>query len=147
MNPRPTSRARRSRTALAAAALLALGAGVAAAGERLSIRLVEARQGEREELAPQLRDVARLLRDNLPYAAYELLDSRTVSLPAKGAVPMAHEFTLYCYGMEDQLSLTLDHGGRVVLQTQIALREGRPFILGGFPGPRGGRILLVVLVQ
>lgn len=132
------------RAALRLGALLLLCA-LGAPAEQLWVRLAEA-SDETTQVAPELRDVASLLRDYLPYRAFDLLDSRRLELPASKSMRLAGGYLLRCRGSARELSVLLERDERVLVQTVLALREGRPFVLGGFPGPRG-RVFLVLQVR
>ncbi len=120
-------------------------APTAAAAQRLTIRLVQATQ-EGQGASEGLRDVAPLLERNLPFRRFDLLESRTIRLPASETVLFAVGLSVKCEGGEEALSLFVQAGGTVLLQTQVRLTGQTPLILGGFPAP-GGRRLLVLTAR
>lgn len=130
------------------AVLLWLGLPVLAAeaGAPLSVRLVEA-ANDREEVSPALRDVVPMLRSNLPFRRFTLLDQATVKLPSTGQqAGLAGGFLLNVQGSQDRLSVTLERHGKVLIQTVLSLQNGKPFVLGGFP-QGAGKLLLVLVVR
>ena len=121
-------------------------AGSAAfAAEQVTARLVEASNAGGGTDA-SLRDVQRLLGGNLPFKDFRLVDQGTMRLPAAGAVPLRGGFLLRCRGIAERLGVTFEQGGKVLIQTELALSAGRPVVLGGFPCPRG-KLLLVLTVR
>jgi len=141
------SRSASLRKFLSAGLLLwaALAASGAAAADRLTIRLVQA-TNEGQGASEGLRDVAPLLERNLPFRRFDLLESRTIRLPASETVAFAAGISVKCEGGEEGLSLFVQAGGAVLLQTQVRLTGQTPLILGGFPAP-GGRRLLVLTAR
>lgn len=115
------------------------------AGDKLGLRLVEA-TNDNSGVAPQLADVAQLLQRNMPFTGYRLVDTKTLPLPAKGAVEMKLGFSVSCAGTPDSLAVTVMHKRDVLLRTTAALENGKPLILGGFPSA-AGRIILILLVR
>lgn len=132
---------------LAALILLAVAASAPAAGatERLTIRLVQA-SNDGEGASGGLRDVAPLLQRNLPFRRFDLLESRTIRLPASETIVFNAGLSVRCEGDAERLSLFVQAGDTVVLQTQVRLTGQTPLILGGFAAP-GGRRLLVLTAQ
>jgi hypothetical protein len=130
------------------AALLLLLAPLtgASAEDSLWIRMIEA-SNDGQEISPAVRDLVPLLRDNLPFKQYKLLDQNTTRLPASGEVKLAEGFKLRLFGVADNLQVTLEKDGKVMIQTVLSLRKGRPVILGGFPRGAGGKLLLVLIVK
>lgn len=127
-------------------AFWALAAAETPAAERLTIRLVQA-SNQGEGASAELRDVAPLLQRNLPYRRFDLLESRTVRLPADQALSFAAGLTVRCTGHENRLALFVESGGAVLLQTEVRLTGETPLILGGFPAPGGTRRLLVLTAR
>ena len=124
---------------------LALGwpAPAAQAASTAHIRLVAAAAGP-DKTDAGLRDVAPLLKRNLHLTQLQLVDSGSVKLPSTGdIVALKSGVTVRCNGSADRLAITVESGGRVVAQTQVAMRPGIPLILSGFPG--GGGTLMVIV--
>jgi hypothetical protein len=116
----------------------------ASAGQTVSVRLVEA-HGEGQGLSPALNDVAGMLRKNLPYPRFDLLDSRNLKLPSDGTLQMRGGITMQYGGSAGAFRVAMRRGKTPLLSTTIALTKGRPFILGGFKGSRGRVLVLLVL--
>lgn len=130
---------------LAVAALLAWPAPAAMAAQTAQIRLVAASAGA-GKVDAGLGDVAPLLKRNLNVTQLQLLDSGSVRLPSTGDVlAMKAGVTVRCNGSADRLAITVESGGRVVAQTQVAMRAGIPLILSGFPGSGGTMMVIVQL--
>ncbi len=111
---------------------------------QLSVRLIEASNAE-GGMDRALQDIAPLLRNNLPFKTYTLVDAQAVRLPSTGqALTLRGGYIVRCQGSLERLAVTVELNGRVLIQTEIALRPGAPMILGGFSGGRGK--MLVVLV-
>jgi hypothetical protein len=82
---------------------LILMAGSTLAGSTLSIRLVEA-SNSGQGMGSGLGDVSRLLQENLPFKSFQLLASRSMSLPANGTASLSAGFVARCSGKQDSLS-------------------------------------------
>lgn len=136
------SRGRWGRRLCAVALLSALPVLTAQAGGVLSVRLVEAHNRPRSQ-ANKPFGMSSLLESNLPYKQYDLLQERSMSLPASGAVTL-REFSVRCSGPQNNLKVTILRNGKVVLDTTLSLRDGKPVFLGGFPSQKGK--LLIALV-
>jgi len=121
-------------------ATLALGA---AAGQQLSIRLVEASQ-QGGSSSPELADVTAILSRNLPFANFTLQGSRKISLPAEQAVVQIGGYSLTCNGSQQDLQLAIRRGGRVLVSTILRLTDGTPVIVGGFSSANGKQIFVLV---
>lgn len=131
---------------LAALILLAVAASAPTAGaaERLTIRLVQA-SNVGEGASGGLRDVAPLLERNLPFRRFELLESRTIRLPTSETIVFSAGLSVRCEGDSERLSLLVQAGDTVVLQTEVRLTGQTPLILGGFAAPSGRRLLVLTL--
>lgn len=126
--------------------LLLLGSMQAAIGaESVDIRFVRAFHGN--SVSPALRDVESLLRSNLPYRGFELLSRTSMSLPNRGqSARMARGFRVRCSGDARRFSVRVNRGDDTALNVAVALREGKPVILGGFPDGED-RLLLVLVAR
>lgn len=131
---------------LLAVALCFLPAASAGAGQQLGVRVVEASGGP-ARTDPALHDVEKMLKGNLPFSQFRLVDRASVRLPAvQQAAGLKGGITLRFNGDQMKLAVTMEQGGKVVLQTQIALHDGVPLVLGGFPSG-GGRMMIVLVVR
>lgn len=116
-----------------------------AEAETLSIRLVRAGQGG--EVDPALQDVAALMRGNLAFSSFKLLDSASVPLPAAGPVRMGKNFKVNLSGPAGNLSITVTQGGSTVIKTQAVLRGSSPLVLGGIPSREGTLLFVLKLAK
>lgn len=107
---------------------------------QLSIRLVRAGQGG--EVDPGLRDVAALMKGNLAFSSFKLLESASVGLPASGSVRMG-QYKVALSGPAAALDIHVTRGGSSVIKTRAVLRGGSPLVLGGIPS-REGTLLFVL---
>ncbi len=123
-------------------ALLGVTGAAAAAGDQLSIRLVEAGQGA-GDISPELRDVARLLK-RLNYPVYKLLASAAAGLPANQTLKLTDDLQVKLTGAQADLRVVVIRRRKKILAVNIVLRK--PF-LAVLPGATrsGGRLLLIIL--
>lgn len=143
--PFPSGRLAR-RLGLLLVAAFALLASPVLAGQQLGVRLVEASGGP-ARTDPALKDVEAMLKGNLPFSQFRLVDRTAVRLPAiQQATDLKGGVVMRFNGDQQKLAVTMEQGGRVVLQTQIALHDGIPLVLGGFPSG-GGRMMIVLVVR
>lgn len=119
----------------------------ATAGERLTVRLIKASQGKKV-VDPKLQDAAAFLMENLPYKTFELIDKNEFSLPAKAVkAPLSGgTYILFIDGVQNQLRLRLLNGEREIVETEVRLQDGVPFVLGAFPGSEKKSRMLILLV-
>jgi hypothetical protein len=123
---------------------LACMAGTAQA-ESLSIRLVQA-SNEGGGVGGGLADVAQLLQDNLRFKSFQLVSSRSISLPANGATELGQGFTARCSGGAGNMSVAIERGGKRVLSSTVQLQRGAPLLLGGFSSG-GGKMIVILLLK
>jgi hypothetical protein len=113
---------------------------VAQAPVALSIRMVNAGIGT--EIDPSLKDVANLMRGNLAFSSFKLVESEIVNLPASAPVKMkSYKITLT--GPANNLDVVISHAGRTLVKTHVELKGHSPLVLGGFSA-RDGTILFVL---
>jgi len=134
----------RCRFGLLVAGLVLLGSLPAAAGGRLSVRLVEA-HNEGTGVSSALGDLAGMLQRNLPYKRFDLVGSGTAQLPGEGSLSLQGDVALRYAGASNALRVSLHRGGKRLLSSTIALAPGKPFVLGGFRGPRGRMMVVLIL--
>jgi hypothetical protein len=120
-------------------------AGNGVAGSLLSVRLVEASHAG-QGMGVGLGDVANLLQNNLPYKSFQLLASRSMSLPANGVASLNSGIVARCSGGQDNLSVVLERGGKKIMQTTVELRDGTPLIIGGISSAQG-KLIIVLLAK
>lgn len=128
------------------ACLLLATAVRAAAGDTLSIRLVEATH-EGQGIGRGLADVAQLLQENLPFKSFQLQADRSIGLPANGAVELSGGYTARCSGDAGNLKVSIVRKGQPGrIDSTVALRKGKPVILGGLPAD-GGKMIVILLLR
>ncbi len=135
------------RTCILALLLASLSA---IAGDLLTVRLVHASY-ETGATDNALADIEPALRNQLPltFKSYRMLDKRQIRLPAKTEQVLVNKLILRCEGPRQALRVMVDRqedgATREVLHTTLSLEDGKPLVIGGFPG-EDGRLLLVFLV-
>lgn len=107
----------------------------------LSIRMVNAGVGS--EIDPALTDVASLMRGNLAFSSFTLMESKTVELPASAPVKMGKNYKITLTGPPRNLDVVISQGNRVLVKTHVVLKGHSPLVLGGFAS-RSGTILFVL---
>ena len=120
-----------------------LGNGIA--GDLLTIRLVEA-SNDGDGIDKGLRDIGSILKGQLPFKRYRLIDRGRCKLPAKQSIGLARGYNVECQGNQEHLTIKVRHRKSELLTTTVALRDGKPLMLGGFPD-RKGKLLLVLLTE
>ncbi len=124
---------------------LLLSAGEVFAGSTLTVRLVEASHAG-QGIGAGLGDVAQLLQNNLPYKTFQLLASRSMSLPAAGVASLNSGIVARCSGGQDNMNVILERGGKKIMQTTVELRDGIPLIIGGISAGQG-KLIIVLLAK
>ena len=131
-----------------AALWISIGSGPAAAQERgptmLDVRMVEART-EAGPADPRLNDIRGELQRNLPYGSFEMVERAALS-SVDGVIHLGG-YTLRASGGPDACQITIEHNGKVLVQTRLRLERGKPAVLGGFANDRGHRILFVIILK
>lgn len=126
--------------------LLALAAVPATAAEQVHVRVVEGLM-EGDRIDPGLRDVAPFLRETLPFRSFRLIDQGRVRLPSPGdRLVLRPDFVFRAHGPQARFSVTLERGGHPLVTTLLALRDGVPVVVGGFPSQQG-RLFLVLVAR
>jgi hypothetical protein len=109
--------------------------------QSLSIRMVLAGQGS--DIDPQLQDVAALMKGNLAFSSFKLLEARTVPLPAASPLVFSGNYKVTLLGPADNLDITVTRGRQAVIKTLVKLNGRPPLVLGGVAS-RDGTILFVL---
>ena len=122
---------------------IALLAAPVLAGSQINIRLIEATDSGTGNPAG-LADVIGVLKRSLVYKNYSLVAQASLPLPAANRVVTLGSYSVSCSGQQGSLAISVRRGGRVMLNTNISLRDNRPLIVGGFPSGRGKRVLVFV---
>jgi len=120
-----------------------LTAGGSFAGSILSVRLVEASHAG-QGMGTGLGDVANLLQNNLPYTTFQLLSSRSMSLPASSMASLSLGIVARCSGGQENMNVILERGGKKIMQTTVELRDGIPLIIGGISTGQGKMIVVLL---
>ena len=115
------------------------------AGELMTLRLVEASNAG-EGVTAEVKDVASILAAQLPFNSYRLVDRAKCKLPANQVVSMSRGYTVQCIGVQDNLTINVRERKSEILQTTVALKDGKPLVLGGFPSNKG-KLLLILLAE
>ena len=115
------------------------------AGDSVSIRLVHA-SNNGEGLEKGLEDIGKILQSQLSFKKYEMVDHKICSLPADKTIKMTFGYLVKCLGTQDNLTINVSRKKKELLKTTVSLQDGKPLILGGFPG-EGGRLLLILLTK
>lgn len=94
---------------------------------------------------PALDDVLPLLRRNLRYNSYRQATAATAALRSGTQVPLRMGYHLELVDVSDnELTVRVAKRREVLLNTRLALRPGKPIVLGGFS--EGENTLLIVLL-
>lgn len=138
MKPRLDARLAAAFLVLALAAIMPVRA---ASAESLSIRMVRAGQGA--AIDPALQDVAALMKGNLAFSSFKLLESKVVPLPATGPLLFSGGYKVVLQGPAGDLDITVTHGRQAVIKTHVKLHGRAPLVLGGIAS-RDGTLLFVL---
>ncbi len=117
----------------------------ASAGDKLSLRLVEASQDE-VETDSRLDDIKELLTKNLPFRSFKLLDSKSMAVPANNTFTMSGGYEVSCKGAQSGLEVRVVRRREELVRTTVTLKDRTPLVIAGFPSDRG-RLLLVLLAH
>ena len=115
------------------------------AGEFVTLRLVEASNTD-GGVPPELKDVGGILRAQLPFTNYRLVDRGKCNLPANQTIRMSRGYNIQCTGTQDNFTVNVRQRKSEILQTTVAIKDGKPLMLGGFPSDKG-KLLLILLVH
>jgi hypothetical protein len=137
--------AHRRRIRLLLAVILLAVSSAVWAGSELEIRQVAARK-DGEGVGPGLQDIQTLLSENMPFKSYRLLASKKTPLPAAAEVGLAEGYSVACKGEQGNLDVVIRRKKAELLRTTATLRDGKPLILGGFPGADSS-ILIILLTK
>ena len=122
--------------------------GQAAMAETLHVHMVQASNNGAAKMDGSLKSFEKLLKSNLPFKRFTLVDKKTVPLPGGKPMPLK-DYTLTCTGTAANLSISLAHKGRNVMTSNVKIEEGKPLIVGGFPdaSDKDARVLLILSVE
>jgi hypothetical protein len=116
------------------------------AAPTLLIRLVQASNSGGQGDDAALADVLPVLRNNLRFSVYKLLDSRRHALRHDFSLTLAQQFRIA--GIEvagSELTVQVFRGSEELLRTRLRLRPDRPVILGGFT--HGDDVTLILVLK
>jgi hypothetical protein len=133
----------KTRLALVWFCVLMVSAVSVLAGPTLTIRLVDA-SNTGKGAGGGLEDVAQLLKENLPFNSFRLLANKSMPLPASGSVALSEGIQARCSGDQRNLSVVIERGRKVQIQSTVELRNGIPLILGGLPSDTGKLIVILL---
>jgi len=112
-------------------------------GPAVRVRLVRA-SAEPAPTDPDLAGLANLLRHNMSFRSFRLLDSQSVPLPTARTLHFTGRFRLTLEGPPNALNVTLARDRQTILKTRAVLRPGAPLVIGGVPDGSGGTLLFVL---
>lgn len=115
----------------------------------LNTRLVRVSESaELGRLDPGLEDVMPLLRANLRYSDYRLIEDRDLKLRPGVEREFPGGFRVFVSDIDKLImTVSVDRHQQSLLRTRLRLRVGRPLVVGPFrdPGGSGGFILIFTL--
>ena len=131
--------------------VMILAAGMmapAAMAETLQVHMVQASNSGDAKIDAGLKSFEKLLKSNLPFKRFTLVDTKTVALPGGKPIPLK-DYTLTCKGAASNLAISLSHKGRKVVNSSVKIAQGKPLIVGGFPdaSDKNARVLLILSVK
>ncbi len=129
---------------LSASAIIALlvvpAVPVQAMEPAVRVRLIRA-SPETGATDPALVPLADLLRQNMTFRSFRLMDSQTVPLPAARTLQFPGGLRLTLNGPVESLDVTLLRGRHTILKTRAVLHRQAPLFIGGVPDGAGGTLL------
>ena len=139
------------RTATYVAALLlsawACSLGAQPVTPTLSARLVTASK-EGGSTDARLADVLPLLQSTLSFTSFRLEGEVTLPFRAGATATLAKGYRLELSQVQESNAMVrVSQDARDLVQTKLALREGRPVIVGGFDDPAGGKTIIILKLQ
>ncbi len=115
----------------------------------LNVRLVRVAESEEVGSVDQgLEDVLPLLRANLRYSDYLLVEDRNLKLRPGVEQELPEGFRVYVSDIDSMImTVSIDRHQHSLLRTRLKLRVGRPLVVGPFRDPEGntGYILIFTL--
>ena len=117
---------------------------VALAGSDISIRLAEASNSGRGSPAG-MNDVSGIIKESLGFDSCTFVASAWIRLPADRQTRALADYSVVCSGPQNRLSISVQRGGKSLLKTNVALQDGKPLILGGFPSGSGKHVFIFLV--
>jgi len=125
--------------------LLACLGPVAEAGSEVSVRLVAILPGPAAD-SVGVNDVVDVLKKNIGDNRYLLSAEEKISLPADKQRVALTDVLLVCSGDQKNFQISVSRKGKQLINTNVELEDGKPFILGGTSGKKS-RFVLVFVVK
>ena len=116
----------------------------AARADTLRIRMIRASLDEAETPA-ELLDIVAMTRNTMAFKSFSLDAEETLPLPTSGGVRELKVYRVECSGDSEKLAVKITRRDRCIIRTEVAVRRGRPIVLGGFPARFGGGVRMFVL--
>jgi len=114
------------------------------AGNEVSVRLVAVQPGPSSQ-SIGVDDVLDVLKKNLGENRYMVSAEDKIKLPAdKQSITLA-PVLLICSGNQKSLQISVRTKSKEVINTNVELEDGKPFILGGTSGKKSKFILVFVV--
>ena len=115
----------------------------------LNVRLVRVTESkEVGTVDPGLKDVLPLLKANLRYSSYHLVEDRNLKLKPGVQQELPDGFKVHVSDIDNMImTVYIDRHMHSLLRTRLKLRVGRPLVVGPFRDPQGtsGYILIFTL--
>ena len=132
-----------------ALALVLASASVAFAADpagRIRVHFIAASTTDTPKTDERLSALLPLLKKNLPYNTFKLLDERVAALQASGTVNLSQNFILTLQDKgSGKVAVTISRDGKDALNTSAVLTAAnRPLVIGGFPDGAGANLLVVL---
>ena len=118
-------------------------AATAQAGSQVSIRLVAILPGPSSD-SVGVDDVLAVLKKNIGENRYMVSAEDKISLPADNQAVSLVDVTVVCSGTQKDLQISVRHKGKQLINTNVSLEDGKPFILGGASGKKSKFVLVFV---
>lgn len=121
------------------------GSASAKAANDLPVRLVLAQQRDEPFASRGLRDVSKLLRQNLRYNSYRLLQEKTITPKSGSSVSLRKGLKLAFFQVNGNvMKVRILQKDQELVSTRLTLRPRHPLVLGGFHAGDNG-ILIIIL--
>ena len=119
---------------------------VSAGGIDTAVATVDSSKMNRDADAKALSDVLPLLRGNLGFSKYQLVNQRQMTVEDGATADLGEALTLEIGNVGARhCTIRISRHGQELLSTRVRLAPGRPLVLGGFPAGAGARTLMVVI--
>ena len=116
----------------------------AEAGSEVSVRLVAILPGPAAD-SVGVNDVVDVLKKNIGDNRYLLSAEEKISLPADKQRVALTDVLLVCSGDQKNFQISVSRKGKQLINTNVELEDGKPFILGGTSGKKSKFVLVFVV--